>query len=113
MLIGVAVSGLFVGIVVGVGAGVAVGLVVARRAAVLVATTVTHAQTNVRSQLDAAARHDLAVRQESFERRTGELRAELARVSDLVVGLQRERAEQQGRVEERLAEVASVSGRLA
>jgi len=113
MLIGVAVSGLFVGIVVGVGAGVAVGLVVARRAAVLVATTVTQAQTNVRSQLDAAARHDLAVRQESFERRTGELRAELGRVSDLVVGLQRERAEQQGRVEERLAEVASVSGRLA
>ncbi len=113
MLIGVAVSGLFVGIVVGVGAGVAVGLVVARRAAVLVATTVTQAQTNVRSQLDAAARHDLSVRQESFERRTGELRAELGRVSDLVVGLQRERAEQQGRVEERLAEVASVSGRLA
>ncbi|HMG43723.1 MAG TPA: DNA recombination protein RmuC [Acidimicrobiales bacterium] len=101
------------GALVGIGAGIAVGLVVARRAAVLVASTVTQAQAGVRAELDAAARHDLQVRQESFELRTGELRGELARVTDLVVGLQKERAEQQGRVEQRLAEVVQVSGKLA
>ena len=113
MVIAVAVSGVFVGALVGIGAGIAVGLVVARRAAVLVASTVTQAQAGVRAELDAAARHDLQVRQESFERRTGELRGELTRVTDLVVGLQKERAEQQGRVEQRLAEVVQVSGKLA
>lgn len=113
MVIAVAVSGIFVGAVVGVGVGVAVGLVVARRAALLVASTVTQAQAGMRAELDAAARHDLRVRQESFEHRATELRGELNRVTDLVVALQRERAEQQGRVEKHLAEVVSVSGKLA
>lgn len=113
MVIAVAVSGVFVGALVGIGAGCVVGLVVARRAALLVASTITHAQVGARSELDAAARHDLAVRQASFEQRTGELKGELSRVTDLVMSLQRERAEQQGRVEQRLAEVVAVSGKLS
>jgi DNA recombination protein RmuC len=102
-----------VGAVVGIVAGVAVGMTVARRAALVVATSVAQAHAGVRSEVDAAARHDLHVRQQSFEQRTGELRSELARVTDLVASLQRERAEQQGRVESRLAEVVAVSGKLA
>jgi DNA recombination protein RmuC len=102
-----------VGALVGVIAGVAVGVVVARRAALLVATSVTQAQAGVRSELDAAARHDLQTRQQAFEQRTGELKGELSRVTDLVMSLQRERSEQQGRVETRLAEVVRVSGKLA
>ena len=43
----------------------------------------------------------------------GDVRSELAKVADLVACLQRERAEQQGRVESRLAEVAAVGARLA
>ena len=113
MVIAVAVSGVFVGALVGIGAGISVGLVVARRAALLVASTVSQAQAGMRSELDAAARHDLQVRQDSFEQRAGELRGELTRVTELVVALQKERAEQQGRVETRLAEVISVSGKLA
>jgi DNA recombination protein RmuC len=102
-----------VGVLVGVGAGVVVGAVVARRAALVVASSVVHAQSGVRSEVDAAARHDLHVRQQSFEQRAGELRGELSRVADLVAALQRERAEQQGRVERRLAEVVAVSGKLS
>ncbi|HEY3140272.1 MAG TPA: DNA recombination protein RmuC [Acidimicrobiales bacterium] len=101
------------GAFLGVAGGVLVGMVVARRAAVVVAASLTQAQSNVRSELDAAARHDLGVRQQSFEQRTTELRGELARVTDLVLSLQRERSEQQGRVETRLAEVVAVSGKLA
>jgi DNA recombination protein RmuC len=41
------------------------------------------------------------------------VRSELAKVAELVAGLRRERAEQQGRVESRLAEVAAVGARLA
>ena len=102
-----------VGVLVGVGAGVVVGAVVARRAALVVASSVAHAQSGVRAEVDAAARHDLHVRQQSFEQRAGELRGELSRVADLVAALQRERAEQQGRVERRLAEVVAVSGKLS
>jgi DNA recombination protein RmuC len=102
-----------VGLLVGVGIGVAAGLIVARRVALLVASSVSQNQVGMRAELDAAARHDLQVRQDSFEQRAGELRQELGRVSELVVGLQRERAEQQGRVESRLAEVVAVSGKLA
>jgi DNA recombination protein RmuC len=102
-----------VGVLVGVGAGVAVGAVVARRAALVVASSVVHAQSGARAEVDAAARHDLHVRQQSFEQRAGELRGELTRVADLVAVLQRERAEQQGRVEARLAEVVAVSGKLS
>ena len=43
----------------------------------------------------------------------GAVRAELERLGALVVSLQHERAEQQGRVETRLAEVAATSARLA
>jgi DNA recombination protein RmuC len=102
-----------VGVLVGIGAGVAVGAVVARRAALVVASSVVHAQSGARAEADAAARHDLHVRQQGFEQRAGELRSELARVADLVAALQRERAEQQGRVEARLAEVVAVSGKLS
>jgi len=79
----------------------------------VVASSVVHAQSGARAEVDAAARHDLHVRQQSFEQRAGELRGELARVADLVGVLQRERAEQQGRVEARLAEVVAVSGKLS
>jgi DNA anti-recombination protein RmuC len=102
-----------VGAVVGIAAGVTVGVAVARRAALVAAASVTQAHATLRGQVDAAARHDLHVRQQSFEQRTRELRGELARVTDLVAALQRERAEQQGRVESRLAEVVAVSGKLA
>jgi len=106
-----------VGLLLGVGIGVVAGLVVARRVAFLVATSVTSSvaqnQVAVRSELDAAARHDLAVRQDCFEQRAGELRSELNRVTQLVVALEKERAKQQGQVETRLAEVISVSGKLA
>ena len=86
------------------------------------------------AQADAGAR-DLASRQHSFEQRVGELRgaltdqmalraatveqhmgdvrSELARVTELVATLQRERADQHGRVETRLSEMAAVSARLA
>jgi DNA recombination protein RmuC len=43
----------------------------------------------------------------------GDVRAELTRVAELVGTLQRERAEQHGRVETRLSEMAAVSARLA
>src|ERR671917_100982 len=55
----------------------------------------------------------MAVRNAAVEQHMGDVRAELARVTQLVATLQRERAEQQGRVESRLNEVASVSARLA
>jgi DNA recombination protein RmuC len=102
-----------VGVVLGAVAGVAAGVVVARRTALLVASSVAQSQSRVRAEVDAAARHELQVRQHSFEQRAGELRDDLARVTDLVVSLQRERAEQQGRVERHLAEVVAVSGKLA
>jgi DNA recombination protein RmuC len=53
-----------------------------------------------------------ALRNAAVERHMGDVRSELARVSDLVARLQRERSEQQGRVETRLTEVAAVSARL-
>jgi DNA recombination protein RmuC len=56
---------------------------------------------------------EIALRNAAVEQRMGDVRTELAKVAELVVGLQRERAEQQGRVETRLAEVAAVSARLA
>ncbi|HKY66574.1 MAG TPA: DNA recombination protein RmuC, partial [Acidimicrobiales bacterium] len=97
-------------------------------------TVVKVAGERLGAQTDAGAR-DLASRQQSFEQRVGELsgaltdqmtlraatveqhmgdvRTELARVGELVVTLQRERADQQGRVETRLSEMAAVSARLA
>jgi DNA recombination protein RmuC len=97
-------------------------------------TVVAVAGERLGAQADAGAR-DLEARQRSFEQRVGEMRGrvadeialrnaaveqrmgdvrcELARVAELVVSLQRERAEQQGRVESRLAEVAAVGARLA
>jgi DNA recombination protein RmuC len=54
----------------------------------------------------------LALRNAAVERHMGDVRAELSRVTELVASLQRERAEQQGRVETRLTEIASVSARL-
>jgi DNA recombination protein RmuC len=102
-----------VGVLLGALAGVGAGVVVARRTALIVAASVAQSQARVRSEVDVAARHELQVRQHSFELRAGELRDDLARVTDLVVSLQRERAEQQGRVERHLAEVVAVSGKLA
>jgi DNA recombination protein RmuC len=77
----------------------------------------------LRSRHDQFARHvddlrgsvseQLALRNQAVETNVDRVRAELERLASLVVGLQRERAEQQGRVETRLAEVASVSARLA
>ncbi|MDD9371346.1 MAG: DNA recombination protein RmuC, partial [Acidimicrobiales bacterium] len=55
----------------------------------------------------------LQVRNAAVEQHMGDVRAELARVTELVATLQRERAEQHGRVESRLNEVATVSARLA
>jgi DNA recombination protein RmuC len=55
----------------------------------------------------------MALRNAAVERHMGDVRAELARVTELVATLQRERAEQHGRVETRLCEMAAVSARLA
>ncbi len=74
-------------------------------------TVVAVAGDRLGAQADAGSR-ELRTRHEQFDQRVGELRGELARVADLVAGLQRERAEQQGRVETRLAEVAAVGARL-
>jgi DNA recombination protein RmuC len=56
---------------------------------------------------------EIALRNAALEQRMGDVRSELAKVAELVASLQRERAEQQGRVESRLAEVAAVGARLA
>jgi DNA recombination protein RmuC len=99
-----------------------------------VETVVAVAGERLGAQSDAGAR-ELEARQRSFEQRVGEMRGrvaeeielrnaaveqrmgdvrtELAKVAELVACLRRERAEQQGRVESRLAEVAAVGARLA
>ena len=64
-------------------------------------------------QLRGAMVDQMALRDANVERHMGDVRAELARVTELVATLQRERAEQQGRVETRLTEVATASARLA
>jgi DNA recombination protein RmuC len=116
-------------IVAGAVVGLLVGLVVARVVAVSVTTAATAAvrrqagadrEAVVRAavdtvvavagerlgaQADAGAR-ELQARHDSFEQRVGELH-------ELVAGLRRERAEQHGAVEVRLAEVAATSARLA
>ena len=56
---------------------------------------------------------EIELRNAAVEQRMGDVRSELAKVAELVACLQRERAEQQGRVESRLAEVAAVGARLA
>jgi DNA recombination protein RmuC len=56
---------------------------------------------------------ELSLRNAAVEAHMGDVRAELARVAELVGTLQRDRAEQAGRVETRLAEVAATSARLA
>jgi DNA recombination protein RmuC len=56
---------------------------------------------------------EIGLRNAAVEQRMGDVRSELAKVAELVACLQRERAEQQGRVESRLAEVAAVGARLA
>jgi DNA recombination protein RmuC len=98
-----------------------------------VETVVAVAGERLGAQADAGAR-ELEARQRSFEQRVGEMRghvaeeielrnaaveqrmgdvrSELAKVAELVACLQRERAEQQGRVESRLAEVVAVGARL-
>jgi DNA recombination protein RmuC len=99
-----------------------------------VETVVAVAGERLGAQADAGAR-ELDAHQRSFEQRVGEMRGrvaeeielrnaaveqrmadvrgELAKVAELVACLQRERAEQQGRMESRLAEVAAVGARLA
>ncbi|HEX6425641.1 MAG TPA: DNA recombination protein RmuC [Acidimicrobiales bacterium] len=64
-------------------------------------------------ELRGAMVDQMALRDATVAQHMGDVRSELARVSDLVGALQRERAEQQGRVETRLTEVAAASARLA
>ena len=64
-------------------------------------------------ELRGTMAEQMAVRNAAVEQHMGDVRAELARVTQLVATLQRERAEQHGRVESRLNEVATVSARLA
>jgi DNA recombination protein RmuC len=64
-------------------------------------------------QLQGVLADQMTLRNAAVEQRMGDVRGELAKVAELVAGLQRERAEQQGRVETRLAEVAAVSAKLA
>jgi DNA recombination protein RmuC len=74
-------------------------------------TVVAVAGDRLGAQAEAGSR-ELRTRHEQFDQRVGEVRGELAHLAELVAGLQRERAEQQGRVETRLAEVAAVGARL-
>jgi DNA recombination protein RmuC len=64
-------------------------------------------------ELRGAMADQMALRGAAVEQHMGDVRAELARVTELVATLQRERAEQHGRVEMRLTEMAAVSARLA
>jgi DNA recombination protein RmuC len=64
-------------------------------------------------ELRRAVSDQLTLRNAAVEDHIGQVRGELAKVAELVARLQRERAEQQGRVETRLAEVAAVGSRLA
>jgi DNA recombination protein RmuC len=64
-------------------------------------------------ELRGTVADQLSLRNATVEQHMGDVRAELARVTQLVSSLQRERAEQHGRVESRLNEVAAVSARLA
>jgi DNA recombination protein RmuC len=64
-------------------------------------------------ELRGTMAEQMALRNEAVEQHMGDVRAELARVTELVATLQRERAEQHGRFESRLSEVATVSARLA
>jgi DNA recombination protein RmuC len=63
--------------------------------------------------LRAALADQMAVRNAAVEQHMGDVRSELTRVTELVATLQRDRAEQHGRVETRLSEMAAVSARLA
>lgn len=110
---GAVLVGVLLGVAAGTGGGALVGIVTARRSALLVASSVAQAERGVRSEADSAARRELELRQDAFDRRAGDLRHELHRVSGLVERFQQDRAEQQGRVEARLAEVLEVSGKLA
>jgi DNA recombination protein RmuC len=64
-------------------------------------------------ELRGTMAEQMALRNAAVEQHMGDVRAELARVTELVATLQRERAEQHGRFESRLNEVATVSARLA
>lgn len=64
-------------------------------------------------RLRGAMTDEMALRNAAVEQHMGDVRSELARVTALVASLQRERAEQHGRVESRLNEVVAVSARLA
>jgi DNA recombination protein RmuC len=63
--------------------------------------------------LRGAVADQLSLRNAAVEQHMGDVRTELGRVAELVARLQQERAEQHGRVETRLDEVAAVSARLA
>jgi DNA recombination protein RmuC len=63
-------------------------------------------------ELRGTMAEQLALRNATVEQNMGDVRAELGRVAELVASLQHERAEQQGRVETRLTEMAAVSARL-
>jgi DNA recombination protein RmuC len=65
------------------------------------------------SRLRGAMADQMALRDANVEQHMGDVRAQLNRVTELVATLQRERAEQHGRVETRLGEMAAVSARLA
>jgi DNA recombination protein RmuC len=64
-------------------------------------------------ELRGVVADQLALRNAAVEQHMGDVRVELGRVAQLVASLQYERAEQQGRVETRLTEMAAVSARLA
>jgi DNA recombination protein RmuC len=64
-------------------------------------------------ELRGSVAEQMALRNAAVEEHIGDVRGELAKVAELVANLQRERAEQHGRVETRLAEVAAVSAKLA
>jgi DNA recombination protein RmuC len=72
-----------------------------------------HAFEQQVGDLRGAMADQLSLRNATVEQHMGDVRAELGRVAELVARLQQERAEQHGRVETRLDEVAAVSARLA
>jgi DNA recombination protein RmuC len=75
-------------------------------------TVVTVAGDKLGDHLQAGSR-ELDLRAEAFEQRVGEMRGELHRITELVAGLQRERAEQHGSLLAGLEQTARASVQLA
>jgi DNA recombination protein RmuC len=74
-------------------------------------TVIKVAGSELQSRLETGS-HVLDLRAQSFEQRVHDISSELKRVTDLVSGLQRERAQQHGEVVSRLEQTAAAAAAL-